>query len=124
MKASLGNDAVVERLQNLIRARVELLQSKIDVQHDYIHRIIGEDAAAVDELQTFTDSHKLLEGIAGFTDNLQGDGKIIMEQVEKARKNEINAFHRLVDEHCNAFERRAQIYAEFADEGLRENVDY
>lgn len=69
-KAKLGSDAVVGRLQNLIRARVELLQSKIDVQHDYIQRIIGEDAAAVDELQSYTDSHKLLEGIAGSTDGL------------------------------------------------------
>lgn len=48
------------RLQGLIRARKELLDSKIEVQSDHINRIIGEDAALVDELQSFTDALELL----------------------------------------------------------------
>jgi hypothetical protein len=50
----------VARLQSLILARVELLHCKIEVQEDYVQRIIGQDAAAVDELQSFNDGLKLI----------------------------------------------------------------
>lgn len=89
-KKHLGSDPIVARMQGLIRARVELLQTKIDVQSDYISRIIGEDAAAVDELQTFKDGHKHLEALGGPTDNLQGDAKLIVDQIEGARQKEVN----------------------------------
>lgn len=89
-KQHLGSDPIVARLQGLIRARVELLQTMIDIQHDYIHRIIGEDAAAVDELQTFSDNHKLLEGHAGPHDNLTGDAKLLVDTIEKLRQEEVN----------------------------------
>lgn len=56
-----------------------MLQTKIDIQHDYINRIIGEDAAAVDELQNFMDAHKHLEGMAGPSENLQGDAKLLFD---------------------------------------------
>ena len=35
-KSKIPNDSLVSRLQYLIKARVELLQSKIDVQKEYI----------------------------------------------------------------------------------------
>lgn len=123
-KKHLGSDPIVARLQGLIRAKVELLQTKIDIQSDYVHRIIGEDAAAVDELQNFTDIHKHLEGLAGPTDNLQGDAKLLFDQIESARHKEVNQFHTLCDDHCNAFERRAMVYKDMADDKVRDNINY
>jgi hypothetical protein len=88
----------------LISARVELLHSRVEVQNDHINRIMGKDAALVDELQTFNDGLALLTPLAGSSDNLSGDAKMLHEQIEKARENEISNYHRLCDEHCNAFE--------------------
>jgi hypothetical protein len=82
LERKLGhNDGTVSRLRDLLTARAELLQAKVDVQHDYVSRIIGDEPLAVDELQNFKDSLKDLDGLHGSSENLQGDGKMLYEQV-------------------------------------------
>ena len=49
---------------------------------------------------------------------------MLHEQVEKVRQNEINTFHHLCDEHCNAFEKRADIYENFSENHLRSDAEY
>jgi hypothetical protein len=45
--------------------------------------------------------------LAGSSEGIQADGKILYEQVLTARKNEINVFQELSNQHVEAFERRA-----------------
>ena len=52
-KEKIPNDPLVTRLKHLIKARYELIQSKIDVQQEYVDQIIGQEPSAVYELQNF-----------------------------------------------------------------------
>lgn len=108
----------------MISVRVELLRSRIEVQQEHIHRIMGKDAALVDELQTYNDGVALLSPLASSVDNLSGDSKMLNEQIEQARQNEISTYLNLCDEHCNAFEKRAEIYKNFADKNVTDNAAY
>jgi len=110
----------------LIKARTELLHCKIEVQRDYLRRIIGdnEDAAAEDDLKTFEDNLNEIEKLCDHSETLQGDGKMLHEQIELIKENEINNFHKLCDDHCNAFERRGEIYADFVDDSIKDDADY
>ena len=49
------------------------------MHHDHINRIIGKDAALVDELQTYNDGLALLTPLAGSAENLSGDAKMLHE---------------------------------------------
>ena len=73
------NDDTVTRLRDLITARANLLQTKSDVQKDYITRIIGDEPVALDELQNFEDSLKDLKIFNDSTSDLQNDGKMLYE---------------------------------------------